>query len=163
MSIKASEPAKQVAGGVFALDAGSYLFESSRESLVEKIKKLGYEPLITPVDATLDMTRLRLGTFGKDEVKEALAFARSIEPGAYSAPAGDGYVVYAGTFLKSRNIEKLSQRFLEEGIKTHAEPVQVVRTLSRIRFGSFATKEDATAAVQEVAEVGIKAVVITSK
>ncbi len=67
--------------------------------------------------------------------------------------------------MGGRNAMKhqLSQRFLEEGIKVHAEPVQVVRTLSRIRFGSFATKEDATTAVQEVAKVGIKAVVITSK
>jgi len=162
-SAKTAAPSKQVTGGAFALDAGSYLLESNRNTLVAKIKKLGYEPLVTPVDATLDMTRLRLGTFGKDEVQEALDFARSIEPGAYSAPAGDGYVVYAGTFLKSRNIDKLSQRFLKEGIKVHPEPVQVVRTLSRIRFGSFATKEDAKAAASELSKSGLKAAVVKSK
>lgn len=162
-STKVAVAPKQVVGGAFALDAGSYLLESNRESLVTKIKELGYEPLVTPVDATLNMTRLRLGTFGKDEVQEALDFARSIEPGAYSAPAGDGYVVYAGTFLKSSNIDRLSRRFLEEGIKAHPEPVQVVRTLSRIRFGSFATKEEAAAAAQEVERAGLKTAVVKSK
>jgi len=162
-STKTAAPSKQVAGGAFALDAGSYLLESNRASLVAKIKNLGYEPLVTPVDATLDMTRLRLGTFGKDEVKEALDLARSIEPGAYSAPAGDGYVVYAGTFLKSRSVDKLSQRFLKEGIKVHPEPVQVVRTLSRIRFGSFATKADAAAVASELSQSGLKATVVKSK
>ncbi len=153
----------QVTGGAYALDAGSYLLESNRKSLAAKIKKLGYEPIVTPVDATLDMTRLRLGTFGKDEVQEALDFARTIESGSYSAPAGDRYVIYAGTFLKSRNVEKLTKLFLAEGIKVYPEPVQVVRTLSRIRFGSFATKEDAAAAAREVGEAGLKAVVVKSK
>lgn len=155
--------AKQAEGGAYALDAGSYLLESNRDLLVKKIKKLGYEPLVTPIDATLDMTRLRLGTFSKDEVQEALAFARTIEPGSYSAPAGDLYVIYAGTFLKSGNIEKLTQRFLAEGITVHPEPVQVVRTLNRVRFGSFATKEDATVAAREAAEAGLKAAVVKSK
>jgi hypothetical protein len=161
-SAKTVAPLKQVSGGTFALDAGSYLLESNRDLLVAKIKKLGYQPLVTPVDVNLNMTRLRLGTFGKDEVQEALAFARAIEPGAYSAPAGDGYVVYAGTFLKSKNIDKLSQRFLKEGIKVNPEPVQVVRTLSRIRFGSFATKEDATAAASKLSRSGLKSTVVKS-
>jgi cell division septation protein DedD len=162
-SVRAAEPANQVDDGAFMLDAGSYLMESNRNILVAKIKKLGYKPLVTPIDATLDMTRLRLGTFSKDEVKEALDFARTIEPGAYSAPAGDGYVVYAGTFLKTGNVDKLIQRFLKEGIKVHPEPVQVVRILNRIRFGSFATKADATAVARELSTSGLKAVVVKSK
>jgi cell division septation protein DedD len=109
------------------------------------------------------MMRLRLGTFSKDEVQEALAFARTIEPGSYSAQAGDLYVIYAGTFLKSGNVDKLTQRFLAEGVVVHPEPVQVVRTLSRVRFGSFASKEDATAAAHEVAETGLKAAVVKMK
>jgi cell division protein FtsN len=158
-----AEPVTQPTGGLYALDAGSYLLESNRDSLVAKAKKLGYEPLVTPLEATLDMTRLRLGTYGNDEVQAALDFARSIEPGSYSAPAGDGYVIYAGTFLKQENIDKLSQRFLREGIKVRPEPVQVVRTLSRIRFGSFATKEEAAAAAIEAGKVGLKAVVVKAK
>jgi cell division septation protein DedD len=163
---EAPEPAKvpkQVVDGAYALDAGSYLLESNRKALVAKIRKLGYEPLVTPVDATLDMTRLRLGTYSKENVQSSLDFARTIEPGSYSVPAGDGYVIYAGTFLKSRNVEKLKELFLAEGIKVKAEPVQVVRTLSRVRFGSFASKQDAEEAVSSVAEDGLKAVVVKAK
>lgn len=159
----AVESPQKMAGSHFALDAGSYLFESNRDSLVAKIKKLGYEPMVSPVETTLDMTRLRLGTYSKDDVQEALDFARSIEPGSYSTPAGDRYVIYAGTFLKSKNIDKLSQRFLAAGIKVHPEPVQVVRTLSRILFGSFASKEEASAAAEEVAGAGLQVTVVKSR
>jgi hypothetical protein len=155
--------ASQVEDGAYILDAGSYLLESNRKKLVEKIKQLGYEPSVTPLEATLNMTRLRLGTYRRDEVQDALAFARTIEPASYSAPAGDGYVIYAGTFLKRDNVDKLSVRFAEEGIKVHPEPVQVVRTLNRVRFGHFATREDALAASREVAAAGLKAEVVKVK
>jgi hypothetical protein len=154
---------KQNVNAAYSLDAGSYLFESNRESLVAKIKKLGYDPMISPVDATLDMTRLRLGTYTKEEVQDALAFARTIEPGAYSAQAGDRYIIYAGTFLRSGNVDKLTKRFLDEGITVHPEPVQVVRTLSRIRFGRFATKEDAAVAARKINDAGLQVEVVKLK
>jgi hypothetical protein len=154
---------KQVVDGAYALDAGSYLMKSNRKSLVAKIEKLGYQPLLTPVEATLDMTRLNLGTYSKEDVKASLAFAREIEPGSYSAPAGDGYVVYAGTFFKTNKLEKLKKRFLAEGVQVKSEPIQVVRTLSRVRFGSFASKEDAADAASAVAKAGVKATVVKAK
>ena len=154
---------KQVVDGAYALDAGSYLMKSNRKSLVAKIEKLGYQPLVTPVEATLDMTRLNLGTYSKEDVKASLAFAREIEPGSYSAPAGDGYVVYAGTFRKTNNLEKIKKRFLAEGVQVKSEPIQVVRTLSRVRFGSFASKEDAAEAASAVAKAGVKATVVKAK
>ena len=162
VSARGAAPA-QAAGGVFALDAGSYLFESNRDSLVAKIKKLGYESQVTPVDAKLDMTRLRLGTYRKQDVRQALDFARSIEPGAYTAPAGDGFVIYAGTFLRKGTVDRLTKRFMAEGVKVHPEPVQVVRTLSRIRFGNFATREEAMAAANAAGKAGVQAVVVKAK
>ena len=153
----------QVADGAYALDAGSYLLESNRKTLVAKIEKLGYQPLVTPVDATIDMTRLRLGTHSKEDVQASLAFAREVEPGSYSVPAGDGYVIYAGTFLKTKNLEKIKKRFLAEGFQVKSEPVQVVRTLSRVRFGSFASKEEAADAASIVAKAGVKAAVVKAK
>jgi flagellar basal body-associated protein FliL len=157
---KAITAPKQIADGAYALDAGSYLMASNRKALVAKLEKLGYQPLVTPVDATINMTRLRLGTHNKEDVKASLAFAREIEPGSYSVPAGDGYVIYAGTFLKTNNLEKIKKRFLAEGVQVKSEPVQVVRTLSRVRFGSFASKEDAADAASIVAKAGVKAAVV---
>jgi hypothetical protein len=154
---------KQVADGAYALDAGSYLLESNRKTLVAKIENLGYQPFVTPVDATIDMTRLRLGTHRKEDVQASLAFARAIEPGSYSVPAGDGYVIYAGTFLKTNNLETIKKRFLAEGLQVKSEPVQVVRTLSRVRFGSFASKEDAEDAASAVAKAGVKATIVKAK
>lgn len=156
-------PQAAAGAGGYTLDAGSYLLDSNRKALVAKIKQMGFEPSVTPLKATLHMTRVRLGTYGRDKVKEALALARSIEPASYSTPAGDGYVIYAGTFLQRENVEKLSKRFAEQGIKVHSEPVQVVRTLSRIRFGQFATREDAVAKASELDAAGLHAEVVKAK
>lgn len=156
----ASVAPQQVAGPSYTLDAGSFLFESNRDALIAKIKDLGYDPVVTPVDANLNMTRLRLGTYRKDEVKEALEIARSIEPGSYSAPAGDGYVIYAGTFLKKDTVNTLKSRFSAKGINVHAEPVQVVRTLNRIRFGEFGTKTEAQDAADKIKKSGVKTEVV---
>ncbi len=144
------------ATGLYALDAGSYLLDSNRDILVKKIKKLGYEPRITPVDATLAMTRLRLGSFPEAEAQEALTFARTIEPAAFSVRDGDRYIIYAGTYLMSNSVEKLKQRFQQEGIQAEAVPVKVVRTLSRIHFGGFASKADAAAVAHEAEVAGFK-------
>ena len=148
------------ASGRYMLDAGSYLFESNRDALVAKIEKIGFKPLVTPVDASLNMIRLRVGTYGKQDVKNALEKARSIEPGSYSAPAGNGYVIYAGTFLRKDTVEQLKEKFLAEGIKVHLEPVQVVRTLNRIRFGDFQTVEEARNIAQLAEDSGVKSIVV---
>ena len=72
-------------------------------------------------------------------------------------------MIYAGTFLKTNNLAKVKERFLADGVQVKSEPVQVVRTLSRIRFGRFATKDDAAKAASAVAEAGVKAVVVKAK
>jgi cell division septation protein DedD len=148
------------ASGTYLLDAGSYLFESNRDALVTKIEKLGFKPLVTRVDASLNMTRVRVGTFEKQDVKNALERARAIEPGSYSAPAGNGYVIYAGTFLRKDTVEQLKEKFLAEGIKVHLEPVQVVRTLNRIRFGDFQTVDEARKTAQLAEDSGVKTIVV---
>ena len=157
------KPLQGAMAGTYTLDAGSYLMEGNRDALVKKLRKLGYEPLVTPIKATIDMTRLSLGTFPANEVEEALAFAKTIESSAFSVPAGDQFVIYAGTFLKSSNIDALKARFLKEGIRAKAEPVEVERTLSRIRFGSFASKTEAEDAAREVAGSGVKAVAVKNR
>ncbi|MEJ2519611.1 MAG: SPOR domain-containing protein [Desulfuromonadales bacterium] len=158
-----TEASPQAGEGLYILNAGAYLLDANRDALVAKIRKLGYEPVVTSVDTQVDMTRLRLGTFASDEVDEALAAARAIEPGAYSAPAGEGYVIYAGTFLTPGNIKRLTQKFLEQGIKVYPEPVRVTKKLSRVRFGSFATRDEAVAAADALAEAGVETVVIKSR
>lgn len=161
--LKTQVSALQPATGLYMLDAGSYLFESNRDVLVAKIEKLGFKPLVTPVDASLNMIRLRVGTYGKQDVKNALEMARSIEPGSYSAPAGNGYVIYAGTFLRKDTVEQLKEKFLAEGIKVHLEPVQVVRTLNRIRFGDFQTADEARKIAQLAEDSGVKSIVVKRK
>lgn len=156
-------PLKVAALGAYNLDAGSFLLAGNRDALVKKLRGLGYEPLVTPVDATVPMTRLSLGVFPANAVEEALALARSIEPSSFSVPAGDGFVIYAGTFLQTQNVEALTARFLKEGIRAKSEPIEMKKTLSRVRFGSFTTRDEAEAAAREAGEAGVKSTVVKGR
>jgi len=161
--VKEEAAMKVAAQGAYTLDAGSYLLADSRDKLVKKLRGLGYEPLVTPIKATIDMTRLSLGAFPASEAESTLAFARTIEPTSFSVPAGDGFVIYAGTFLQAQNVDALIARFQKEGLRAKAEPVQVPKTLSRIRFGSFASREEAAEAAKEAASSGVKSTVVKGR
>ncbi len=149
--------------GSFTLDAGSFLLTGNRESLEKKIRALGYEPRASTIKATVKMYRLRLGSFTADQAKEALVYAKTIAPSSFILPEGDHFVVYGGTFINLKNAEKLREPFLKEGVQAELEPIEVIRTLSRIQFGDFDNEQQASLAAQSVADAGISATVVESK
>ncbi|MDH3999306.1 MAG: hypothetical protein OET90_10765, partial [Desulfuromonadales bacterium] len=159
----AVKPLPVMASGPYQLDAGSYLLESSRKAIIKNIRRLGYEPQITPVEATLTMTRLRLGSFPENEAAEALAFARTIEPASFSVREGNRHVIYAGTYLLDSSVDNLRKRFLAEGIKAQKIPVEVTRTLSRIRFGGFNSENEAEEQASKAVAAGMSVKVVKSR
>jgi hypothetical protein len=155
--------AKPAGQGPYTLDAGAYLVTSNREALEVKLLALGYKPVVEPVEVDVQLVRLRLGEFPENEVEEALKYVKGYAPDAFSLRKGDQHVVYAGSFLDRGNIDALKQRLTKEGIPVKEEPVEVKRTLSRVRFGSFPNEEKALAAVQEVEKAGIQAMVVKAE
>jgi len=163
--VQAPAPATDAAAtsGNYTLDAGSFLLVNNRKTLEKKIRALGYEPRISSVEAQVKMNRLRLGSFPPDQAKEALAYAKTISPSSFSLPEGNHYVVYAGTFMKQQNVDKLREQFLIEGIQADIEPVEVTRNLSRVQFGFFADRQEATLAASQAADAGVTTTVVRSE
>src|SRR6185369_3832125 len=122
-------PKRQVSGGEFVLESMTCLLVSDCNAIKAKIRRLGYEPTLTPVEATLRLQRLRLGPFTGKKLKQALALARAIEPGSYSVPVGGSYVIHAGAYLMKEYLDRQVSRFAAKGIKVHLEPVKVIKTL----------------------------------
>lgn len=156
----AAAPRQQISGGKFVLESMICQQVSDCDAMTAKIRRLGYEPALTPVDATIQMQRLMLGPFTGKKLKQALALARTIEPGAYSVHVGDSYVIHAGAYLMQEYIDRQVRRFAVKGIKVHLEPVQVSKTLHRLRFGSFASLAEAEAASRTASAAGLQVEVV---
>ncbi|MCK4536896.1 MAG: SPOR domain-containing protein [Desulfuromonadales bacterium] len=155
------EPAPAVSTGTYVLDAGAFLFASQREELKKKISALGYKPVVSQVQASVRLIRLRVGSFSKDQLAAALDDVRKIAPGAFSLARDGQHVVYAGSFADQHNVQRLRKRFLEKGITVVEEPVKVDRNLSRIQFGVFADDASAEAAARQAEQAGIPVRVVS--
>src|SRR6185369_7215379 len=156
-------PQRQVSGGEFVLESMTCRLASDCNAMTAKIRRLGYEPILTSVDATMHMLRLRLGPFAGKKLKQTLALARTIEPGSYSVPVGGSYVIQAGAYLMQEYLDRQVSRFEAKGIKVHLEPVKVAKTLHLIRFGSFAIRTEAEAAARTAAAGGVQVEVVRTR
>ncbi|NJC88057.1 MAG: SPOR domain-containing protein [Desulfuromonas sp.] len=155
--------APAAAGGPWLVEAGTYLNASALKTAEKKIRSLGYEPQVSTTQKSVRMTRLRMGSFPEDEVKEALAYARGIAPDAFVIRSGTTFTVYAGTFVNQQNIREVTERLVSEGVQVEEEPIEVNRTISLLRFGGFADRATAAEAAAKARKAGIAAEVITPR
>jgi len=156
-------PNRHVSDEEFVLESLPCRQTSDCNAVMANIRRFGYKPTITPVDATLHLLRLRLGPFTGKELKQALAVARTIEPASYSASTGDRYVILAGVYRMREHIDKQVRRFTTKGLTVHLEPVQIATKAHLIRFGSFANRTEAAAAARIASVNGVQVQVVRSR
>lgn len=149
-----------VTGGPWMVEAGTYLNSSALKAVEKKIRELGYEPQVSTTRKNVRMTRLRLGSYPESEVKEALAYARGIAPDAFALRSGETFTVYAGTYTSPQNISQMIERLTGEGVKVEEEPLDVMRTISLVRFGGFADQATAGDVAAKARKAGIAAGVV---
>lgn len=152
-----------VAEGAYTLTAGTYLLASSVKSVSKKIRALGYEPVMTPVQRKVTMTRLKLGSYSHAQAAVKKAEIKSVAPGVFGIRKGDKETVYAGSFVVLDKARRFADSLFAKGIRLEEEPVQVVKTLQRVTFGSFADSTAATSAGRQAAAKGVEAKVIKNR
>jgi cell division septation protein DedD len=164
--VPASKPAEAkpvvpaATGGPWMVEAGTFLNTSALKAVEKKIRTLGYEPQVSTTRKNVRMTRLRLGSFPESEVKEALSYVRGIAPDAFALRSGETFTVYAGTFVSPQNISQMTERLTSEGVKVEEEPLDVMRTISLVRFGGFADQATAGDVAAKARRAGIAAEVV---
>lgn len=152
-----------VAEGAYSLTAGTYLLDSSVKRVSKKIRALGYEPVMTPVQRKVTMTRLRLGSYSHAQAAAKKAEMKSVAPGVFGIRKGDKETVYVGSYAVLDKARRFADSLFAKGIKVEEEPIQVVKTLQRVTFGSFADSAAATTAGRQVAAKGVEAKVIKNR
>ncbi len=151
------------AGGPWQVEGGTYLNAAALKAAEAKIRGLGYEPRVSSSQKKVRMVRLRVGTAGEGQVKEALALVRTFVPEAFALRSGALYGIYAGTFANPENLRQLSEQLAGHGFNVVEEPVEVPQTISLVRFGGFADQAAAAEAAKRAQRAGIAAVVVKTR
>ena len=153
-------PAVVAAAGPWQVEAGTFQSEAALKAAVTKLRTLGFAPQVNTEHTTVAMTRLRIGTYPAGKLHEALALVRATAPEAFALRSGEGFTVYAGTYVSPRNVRWETGRLTGAGFQVEAESVLVPRPISRIRCSGFADEAAAAAAAAEIRAAGINAVVV---
>ena len=147
-----------MAAGDYTLSAGAFVMQSSVDGVVKKIRKLGYEPEISKIKRPIEMTRLLVGVYPSNEATKKLSEIKMVSSGAFSLNKGSQTAVYAGSFLVLDRARVYADTTLSKnGIKVTEETAMVDRTLQRVTFGSFVSREEAAKTSQKVAGKGLEA------
>ena len=152
--------AATVARGEFTLRAGAYLLPSSLASVEKTVRKLGYEPVTTPVRHKVAMTRLKVGTYPPAGAKAELAALAKVAPDAFMLTHDGQATVYAGSYLFLDEARSYADRLFSQGIRVEEEPVQVEETLQSVSFGDFADRQAAQTAAAKAKAAGLDATVV---
>ncbi len=154
---KANEPVKTPtvqtpAGnpkGRYTLQAGAFVIIPNLVTAQEKIRRLGYEPRVTKAIKKTEVTRLRVGTFFPNQGEAKVADLKAIGAEPFFIIDGDLMVVYAGTFYRGSQARRFAEHLAEKGIHVEEEKVPAKLPLSILRFGDFASREEARAAAEK--------------
>jgi cell division septation protein DedD len=153
-----AEPA--AARGRYTVQAGALLLKASEEELETALRQLGFEPQVEPVEAEMEMTRLRVGSYPVAEARARVAELKSEEPGAFLVIDGDQGTVYAGSYRILDKARREADLLYARGLRVEEEPVSVPMTLHRVYFGPFAERDQAAAAAAKAREAGLEALVL---
>ncbi|AMV71684.1 SPOR domain-containing protein [Desulfuromonas sp. DDH964] len=153
-------PVAQAApAGEYTLRSGAYLLQSSIASAEKVVRKLGYEPVWTPIEREVAMTRLKVGSYAPAEAAAKVAELASVAPDAFILTRDGQATVYAGSYLILDKGRRFADQLYRQGIRVEEEPAMVRETLQQLSFGDFADRQAADAALARAKAAGLAATV----
>jgi hypothetical protein len=155
-------PAPIPAAG-FVLDAGTFLLPSSWTGVETKVRKLGFEPHLQPVQRTVPMTRLKLGTYPPAEARNKLAELAPTVPDAFVVTRDGQSTLYAGSYLDLDRARSFADKLYAQGVTVDEEATTVPRTLQRVTFGTFPDRDTADQAAAKARAARLPVTVVKSR
>jgi len=149
--------------GQYTLRSGAYLLQSSIASAEKVVRKLGYEPVWTPVEREVAMTRLKVGSYDPAAAAAKVAELATVVPDAFILTRDGQATVYAGSYLILDKGRRFADQLYRQGIRVEEEPAMVRETLQQLTFGEFADRQAADAALARAKAAGLAATVVKGR
>ncbi len=146
--------------GHFTLRSGAYLLASSLAEVEKGIRKLGFEPVHTPVQRKVAMTRLKVGTYPPAEAAAKLTSLANAAPDSFVLTHDGQATVYAGSYLILDQARSYADHLYSQGIRVEEEPAMVKETLQLVSFGDFANRKEAETAAARARAASLEAAVV---
>jgi hypothetical protein len=154
--VAASEAFLAVPTKKYTLQAGAYLLKSNLLEAEKKVRRLGFEPRIKSVRKTMEMKRLRIGSFSPLEGKAKMKELKAMAPDAFYVRQGEQLVVYAGSYYHHYNAHKFADRLYQHGILADEERAQVGVPLMLLSFGDFPDEASAAEVAAKARAAGLE-------
>ncbi len=149
-----------VSSGNYMLNAGAFLVKANLAEASDKVRQLGFEPRVSPVKKTVEMTRLRVGAYPPAEGKAKLAELRKATPDAFSLLRKGKMVLYAASYRSLDKARAHADRLFEKGIRVEEEPASVKIGFSDLSFGDFPDRAAAEKAAKTARAAGLDVKVV---
>lgn len=149
-----------VVGGPYLIQAGAYGETTNRDRAIAKIKALGYEAQVTPLNRTLPMTRLLIGVYPPATARAKSRELEPMVPKNFTLPRGDALALFAGSYSDSNKAQAAIQALAARGVPVTEERADVQTTLWRVSFGGFADKAQAQKIADQARAAGLEARVL---
>ena len=146
--------------GKYILQAGAFVLYPNLVAAQEKVRRLGYEPVVKPAVKETEVTRLRVGTFFPNQGEAKIAELKALGAEPFFFTDGDLMVVYAGTFYRQDRARRFAERLAEDGIHVEEENIVAELPLSILRFGDFASREQALEAAEKARAAGLEVLLV---
>ncbi|NIQ96275.1 MAG: hypothetical protein GWN87_20310, partial [Desulfuromonadales bacterium] len=155
-----SEP---VVSGRFVLQAGAYLMEENLEAVSRTVERLGYRPRLDQGTKTVEMTRLKVGTYDERSARKKLQEVRRLAPDAFTLGEDGRVGVYAGSYYNLDRARVFADRLYSQGVRVEEEDVVVELPITIVRFGAFEDRSEAENVARRARDNGLEIAVVEKR
>lgn len=147
----------------YVLQIGAYVLETNLENTLDRVKGLGFEPVVTEEKKTVAMTRLRLGAYPEDIARIKLSELQQLVPDAFLLLEGDKMALYAGSYYGLEKARVQADRLYQYDVKISEETVDIAIPIKVVCFGGFPNYAAAEIIAGKAKEAGLDTLIVKRK
>ena len=144
----------------YVLQVGAFVVDSNLEITLDKVKKLGFDPVVLERRKSTTMTRLRVGAYPEPVAREKLQELQQLIASAFLLHEEQQMVLYAGSYYNVNRARSMADKLFQHDIRIEEEPVEIQVPMKIVRFGKFHDSAAASVVAGQAKKSGLDVLVV---
>ena len=144
----------------YVLQVGAFVVDSNLEITLDKVKKLGFDPVVLERRKSTTMTRLRVGAYPEPVAREKLQALQQLISSAFLLHEEQQMVLYAGSYYNVNRARSMADKLFQHDIRIEEEPVEIQVPMKIVRFGKFHDSAAASVVAGQAKKSGLDVLVV---
>ncbi|SHI61812.1 Sporulation related domain-containing protein [Malonomonas rubra DSM 5091] len=149
-----------VAGPLYRVHVGPFLYVNDTKRAEEKLRKLGYQSEKIDGRGSVTMYRLLEGRYPADEARAKLPQVKMLAGDAFLLPEGGNLAIYVGSFSDQKRAEEYQKFLLKKGLNVTTVASDIEMNGKMFIVGE-AVQAQARKIAAKLTDAGFKAVVVS--